>query len=154
MNPSALAPVIPGMGGLALKVLLALVLVLVVILGLQRLARRWGRTLGGGSGSDGIRILSTRTLAPRLSLTLVQVRDRCLLLGVSPQGVHAVADLGNGEGAPLPAAGPTPVVAEAVTEKAPDFEGELVRRLATLRQQYRSVGEAQLRLGEDADEVR
>ncbi len=81
-----------GMGGTLLQLGLALSVILVLILVLQRLARRFG---GGLSpyGSGTIEILAQRSLGNRLSLTVVQVMDQTLLLGLSPQGIERLSTL-------------------------------------------------------------
>jgi len=60
--------------------------------GLPRLLRWAGKT-GDGSPLDGqIRILETRS-AVGGSLMLVKARDKLLLIGATPQGMHLLADL-------------------------------------------------------------
>lgn len=98
----------PAAGGVLFKLVLALALVLGLILLLQKAARRWGGSFQGGAGPDVIRIISSRSVGPRMSLALVQVMNRNLLVGISPQGIRHVADLGDAEGfstaAPITAA--------------------------------------------------
>jgi flagellar biogenesis protein FliO len=86
-------PVVPGSGLLIMKLALSLGLVVGLILVLQKAARKWGHALGAGGGPEAIRMLSQRSVGPRLSLAVVEVRGRTLLVGISPQGIHAVADL-------------------------------------------------------------
>ena len=86
-------PVVPGTAMLIVKLVLSLGLVVGLILGLQKAARKWGHALGAGGGPEAIRLLSQRSVGPRLSLAVVEVRGRTLLVGISPQGIHAVADL-------------------------------------------------------------
>jgi flagellar protein FliO/FliZ len=86
-------PVVPGSGLLIVKLALSLGLVVGLILVLQKAARKWGHALGAGGGSEAIRLLSQRSVGPRLSLAVVEVRGRTLLVGISPQGIQAVADL-------------------------------------------------------------
>ncbi|MGQ9657845.1 MAG: flagellar biosynthetic protein FliO, partial [Fimbriimonadales bacterium] len=60
--------------------------------GLPRLLRWAGKT-GDGTPLDGqIRILETRS-AVGGSLMLVKARDKLLLIGATPQGMHLLADL-------------------------------------------------------------
>jgi flagellar protein FliO/FliZ len=130
------------MSGLALKLALALGLILGLILLLQRASRRWGGAFGAGGGADKIRLVGQRTLGPRISLALVQVMDRTFLLGVSPQGIRHLADLGP----VLPPAPPAvtaapPEPARELLEENPPFETELNRRLAALQERYLSVNE-------------
>jgi flagellar biogenesis protein FliO len=86
-------PAVPGTGLLLVKLALSLGLVVGLILVLQKAARKWGHALGAGGGPEAIRLLSQRSVGPRLSLAVVEVRGRTLLVGISPQGIHAVADL-------------------------------------------------------------
>lgn len=140
-------PVSLGTGGIVLKLALSLAAVVVLILVLQRVARRYGGALGGGAGSDRIRVISQRAVGPKLSLVLVQVMDRTLLVGVSPQGIRQVADFGAAgpQGAPAAATAPPaptvapPLATAARAQGAADFEGELARRLAALRDSYPSI---------------
>jgi flagellar biogenesis protein FliO len=86
-------PVVPGTGVLLVKLALSLGLVVGLILLLQKAARKWGHAMGAGGGTEAIRLLSQRSVGPRLSLAVVEVRGRTLLVGISPQGIQAVADL-------------------------------------------------------------
>lgn len=87
-------PELPGTGLLVLKLAGSLTLVVGLILVLQRAARRWGGALAATPGADQIRLLSQRPVGPRLSLAVVEVKGRTLLVGISPQGIRRVADLG------------------------------------------------------------
>jgi flagellar biogenesis protein FliO len=104
-SPGAV-PLIPGAGGLVLKLAVSLAAVVALILVLQRVARRYGGALGAGGGTEKIRVLSQRPVGPRLSLALIQVMDRTFLVGISPQGIRRVADLGCSQPAVAPAAQP------------------------------------------------
>ncbi len=75
------------------QVTLALVVVAVALrYGLPKLLRWAGKT-GDGSPIDGqVRVIETRAV-PNGSLMLVKARDRLLLIGSSPQGMHLLADL-------------------------------------------------------------
>jgi flagellar biogenesis protein FliO len=76
--------------------------------GLPRLMRWAGKT-GDGSPLDGqIRILETRS-AVGGSLMLVKARDKLLLIGATPQGMHLLADLTD----TLPKPEPTPIAESA-----------------------------------------
>ena len=86
-------PAVPSSAALIVKLVLSLGLVVGLILVLQKAARKWGHTLGAAGGPEAIRLLSQRSVGPRLSLAVVEVRGRTLLVGISPQGIHAVADL-------------------------------------------------------------
>jgi flagellar biogenesis protein FliO len=76
--------------------------------GLPRLMRWAGKT-GDGSPLDGqIRILETRS-AVGGSLMLVKARDKLLLIGATPQGMHLLADLTD----TLPKPEPAPIAESA-----------------------------------------
>ncbi len=112
-------------GGVLLKLVFALVAVLALILLLQKAARRWGGSFQAGGGSESIRIVSSRSVGPRMSLALVQVMDRTLLVGISPQGIRQVADLG---AADAPSAGGT--LGAAQQRGAAQAPGGILGRLA------------------------
>ena len=131
-----------GLGGVTFKLALALALVLGLIFVLQRVARRWGASFAPGGGrNERIRILSRLAVGPRLSLAVIQVLDRTLLVGISPQGIRRVAELGRWTDAP-----PAPVSAgdagagEAGGGEA-GFEAEFRDRLSTLRGRYATVSD-------------
>ncbi|MCA9729075.1 MAG: FliO/MopB family protein, partial [Candidatus Eisenbacteria bacterium] len=73
------------------KLGLGLVAVIVLILVLQRLARRFSSGLP--RRGEPIQLLAQRPLGPRLSVAVVEVMDRTLLVGISPHGISRVADL-------------------------------------------------------------
>lgn len=87
----AFALATPELGPVLLKLVLGLGAVIVLILLLQRIARRFGGGLP--RRGDPIQLLAQRPLGPRLSLAVVEVMDRTFLVGVSPHGVERVADL-------------------------------------------------------------
>jgi flagellar biogenesis protein FliO len=123
--------------GLVLKLVLSLAGVVGLILLLQRLAHRYGRAFGA-SGTEKIRILGQRPVGPRMSLALVQVLERTILIGISPQGIRAVADLGGPEAASAGEEPPGLPLSRTMAEPQP-FETELERRLGDLRRRYPSV---------------
>ena len=107
--------------------------------GLPRLLRWAGKT-GDGSAIDGqIRILETRS-AIGGSLMLVKARDKLLLIGATPQGMHLLADLTD----TLPKPEPTPL-AESAFEQVlrtarpaappPDLQQEAAAQVQTRLQQ-------------------
>lgn len=91
-------PAVPGAGLMAVKLAASLGVIVALILLLQRAARRWGGSLGAGSGAESIRLLSQRAVGPRLSLAVIEVRGRTLLVGIAPHGIRRVADLGPARG--------------------------------------------------------
>ncbi len=94
MNPSDLTPAAGGASHAVLQLGLALVAVLALIFLLQRVARRYGAGFAGG-GDERIEILTQRAIGPRASLAVVRVMGRTLLVGISPQGISPVSDLGS-----------------------------------------------------------
>ncbi len=101
-HAEAAPSLLPGGGLMGLKLLISLVVVIGLILVLQRFARRWGGAFTGGARADQIRLLSQRAVGPRLSLAVVEVMGRTLLVGISPQGIRPVADLGRPESPLMP----------------------------------------------------
>lgn len=90
----------PSLGALAARMAVALGVVFALMTGVLWVARRYmpqvaksGRLVGSG-----IEVLSTRSLGQRRSLILVRARDKTLLLGVTPQTISTLAELGE-EGA-------------------------------------------------------
>lgn len=89
------APELPEVGFTAslFQMLAALALVLALVLALYWLARRFlpGQAARGPAG--GLKILGRLALGPRKGLVLVQVGARVLVLGLSEQGVNALANI-------------------------------------------------------------
>lgn len=135
-SDAAAGPPEMATGGVLLKLILALVAVLVLILLLQKAARRWGGSFQAGGGSESIRIVSSRSVGPRMSLALVQVMNRTLLVGISPQGIRQVADLGAAEGL---SAG-TPLRATQQRGAAPVTGGILGRLAGMLSRERLATG--------------
>lgn len=69
-----------------LRVVLALLFVLVLLLALAWAARRGG-WVRHASQATNLRVLGSRSLGARCSLTVVQIDDTRLLLGVTPQQI-------------------------------------------------------------------
>lgn len=141
---AAIAPVGAGFGGPSLatwlRLGLALAVVLGVILALQWAARRFGQ---GARGGDGIRVVSQRSLGPKLSLAVIEVGGRTLLVGLSPNGVAPVADLTPSSlGASSPASALPPASVPPVAIDSPrSFRDELEGKLGALRDRYVRVDE-------------
>ncbi len=87
----ALAAEPHSMGAAVLQMSWALLLVIGLILAIYGLARR--RLMLGRSGDTAITIVATRSLLPKSTLALVEVRGREFLLGVSPAGIHLLAEI-------------------------------------------------------------
>lgn len=85
--PAASMAISPVSTSSLMQVTLGLVAVLVLILALAWLARRFG-PLQGGSGT--VRLLGGVSLGQRERAVLVQVKDKQLLLGVAPGNVRTL----------------------------------------------------------------
>ncbi len=85
----------PDMGGSALRALGALLLVLVLILAIAWLAKRYLRFLplphSPGKG-ERIQVLAARSLGPKRSVHLLEVEGRRLLIGSSDGSVNLLKD--------------------------------------------------------------
>jgi flagellar protein FliO/FliZ len=77
----------PELTGAALKMVLALVLVLAVLWGVQRWARR--NLVTGGAGAKGrlVRVLGSHYLGVKKSITVVQVPGSVLVLGIGAEQI-------------------------------------------------------------------
>jgi flagellar protein FliO/FliZ len=80
-------------------VALALLGVLALVLVLAALLKRW-RLAGPAAGASGIQVVAASHLGPKERLVLVRVRDRDLLIGVSPGGLARLGEFAAEEGAP------------------------------------------------------
>lgn len=70
------------------RVVGGLIVVLVVIALVARIARR----AGGENGGSGLRIVERIGLSREANLAVIEISDRKILLGVTPQGVTMLAD--------------------------------------------------------------
>jgi len=96
--------------------------------------------LAPGRPSDRIRVISQRAVGPKLSLVLVQVMDRAILVGVSPQGIRRVADLGRvAQGAHPGVAPAEPAYYASGAERSPAAAWGGLRRLLRSRAASRRV---------------
>jgi flagellar biogenesis protein FliO len=73
---------------------------LIVVLVLIGLAARVARRTRGHSGATGLRVVDRVGLSREANLTVVEVTDRLLLLGVTAQGVTLLAELSTDRGQP------------------------------------------------------
>ena len=87
-----------SMGSLVLQMSWALLLVVGLILAIYGLARR--RLLLGRQSGAVINIVAMRPLQPKSTLALVEVRGREFLVGISPAGIHLLAEMAPGTEAP------------------------------------------------------
>ena len=109
--------------------------------GLPRLLRWAGKTGDGSPVNGQIRIIETRS-AVGGSLMLVKARDKLLLIGATPQGMHLLADLTDTLPKPEPAS-----IAESAFEQVlrnarpaappPDLQQEAAAHVQTRLQQTR-----------------
>lgn len=76
-----------GAGGMA-QVVLGLLVVILMIVGIAWLARRFGNFQTTASGA--LRVIGGLSMGPRERVVLVQVGDRQLLLGVAPGRVSTL----------------------------------------------------------------
>lgn len=82
----------PDMGAAALRVGLALALVIGGVQGLRFAMTRWGARIPGlDPRMQAIRVLSTRYIGPRKSLALVEVEGRRILLGLGAAEIRSLA---------------------------------------------------------------
>ena len=109
--------------------------------GLPRLLRWAGKTGDGSPVNGQIRIIETRS-AIGGSLMLVKARDKLLLIGATPQGMHLLADLTD----TLPKPEPTPLAESAFeqvlrtarpTAPPPDLQQEAAAQVQTRLRQTR-----------------
>lgn len=105
-------------------------LVVIVVIGL---AARLVRRARGESGSSGLRVVERIGLSREANLTVVEVANKMLLLGVTAQGVTMLANLDDkdGRGPSLSAATHVPVIPAAV---AGARTGPQWRALAAIRE--------------------
>jgi flagellar protein FliO/FliZ len=66
--------------------------------------KRWGKWMRQTGAGAWIEVLAQHPLGPKHTLMVVKVEERRMLIGISPQGVHLLADL---SGAAPGASGPT-----------------------------------------------
>ena len=85
----------PTMSAALLRTTWALLVVLGLILALYGLARK--RLILGKTSGSAIKIIEMRPLMTKTTLALVEVRGRELLLGISANGIHCLADLSGQE---------------------------------------------------------
>lgn len=89
------------------RMLLALAGIIGVIVAAAWGARRLGLASSARRGAeDAVRILSRTALDPRKSVVVLAVRERVLVVGVTPTEIRLLTELG-GEPAPVADAAPT-----------------------------------------------
>jgi flagellar protein FliO/FliZ len=116
--PEQVAAAHTGTG--AIRVLVALLVVIGAVVAAGRFARRM-RGFGGGSGSAGLEMLGQLPVGPRERAVLIRVGGHQLLLGVAPGQVrtlHVFEDLL-----------PVPVVSSDPAAARPTFKSVLLKSL-------------------------
>jgi flagellar protein FliO/FliZ len=79
-----------------LKMILSLgALFALLFVGMWLMRRFYRGRQAWGNNHSSIKIIERRPLTPKASLYVVEVEGRSLLIGLSPQGVHRVAELGD-----------------------------------------------------------
>ncbi len=81
----------------AVKMILALGGVLVLLFFLVRLFKRWEWGSGISGPDGGIRVLSSKLIAPQKHISLVEIAGEILALGVTPQQITFLAKIENQE---------------------------------------------------------
>jgi flagellar protein FliO/FliZ len=75
------------------KVVGSLLLVLALLFLLAYGLKRWGQVMNKSTSGHRINILARQPLGPKHTLLLVEVLDRTLLLGVSPEAIRLLSAL-------------------------------------------------------------
>jgi flagellar biosynthetic protein FliO len=83
----------PDLTMATLKMVLALVFVLALVWGLSRLAKKNLPMVNGGAKSGMIKVLESRCLGLKKSVTLVQVPGSVLVLGVSSDRISLLSKI-------------------------------------------------------------
>ncbi|MFZ5426268.1 MAG: flagellar biosynthetic protein FliO [Thermodesulfobacteriota bacterium] len=84
-----------GMGGAAIQMAVALLLILAVILLAFWMLRRFGPKFGLGPSSKplGLRVEGHLTLGPRKNIMVVRFLNRLLVLGVTDQSINLLTEV-------------------------------------------------------------
>ena len=80
-----------------LKMVLALGMVIALLVLLVRLFKRWQRVQGILGPDNGIRVLTTKPIAPQKYISLVEIGGEVLALGVTPQQITFLTKVENKE---------------------------------------------------------
>ena len=80
----------------------SLLLVVAVLLGALYGVKRWGHWMKQSNKNEWIQILAQHSFGPKHHLLVVRVQDEKFLVGVSPQGMHALSSLSAKVGGSLP----------------------------------------------------
>ena len=93
--PVTTLPPSMSMGGVAVQMAVALLLILVVILLAYWMLRRFGPRFGLGSPakSRGLRVESYLALGPRKNIMVVRFLNKLLVLGVTDQNINLLTEV-------------------------------------------------------------
>jgi len=80
----------------------SLLLVVGVLVGAMVALKRWGHWMKQSTGNEWIQVLAQHSFGPKHHLLVVKVQDERFLVGVSPQGMHALSSLSAGDADPQP----------------------------------------------------
>jgi flagellar protein FliO/FliZ len=83
----------PDLFGAGLKMFSSLIFIIVALLLVLYFLRRLNARKPGGFGSGPIKVLATKSLAPRKYIALVQVADKVLTLGVTQDRITCLHTL-------------------------------------------------------------
>ena len=87
MNPD------PNLWATAVKMLAALAMVLGILMGLFYVSKRLNRRDGGGFGAKLIRIVDSRYVGPKKTITMVEVPGSILVLGTTQERISLLAQI-------------------------------------------------------------
>ncbi|MFH1278426.1 MAG: flagellar biosynthetic protein FliO [Candidatus Eisenbacteria bacterium] len=105
----------PDVGGLAAKVVLSLVLIVVLILGASYAVRFFDGRGPAGPRAGKVRVLDRCFLAPKRALYTVRMGDRVVVVGVTDQTITPVLEFSEEEGEKLYPEPPPPAMEESAT---------------------------------------
>jgi flagellar biogenesis protein FliO len=80
-----------------MKMILALGGILVLLFGLMRMFKRWEWGSGSPGPDGGIRVLSSKLIAPQKHISLVEIAGEILALGVTSQQITFLTKIENQE---------------------------------------------------------
>ncbi len=78
-----------------LKMVLAMGVIIALLVFLVRLFKRWERVQGNMGAENGIRVLTTKLIAPQKYVSLVEIGGEVLALGVTPQQITFLTKVEN-----------------------------------------------------------
>jgi flagellar biosynthetic protein FliO len=97
-GPQSIAMADFGMGGMAIKVIGSVaVLIGILYFGMHVMRSFSGKANAGGLRSDAISVLQKRHIAPKKAIYIVKVGDRTMVIGVTDSQISHLADLSQDE---------------------------------------------------------